>query len=661
MNPAEQRLGDYDQDGDGLIEITTLAQLDAMRYDLNGNGDATDAEYAAAFPSRITAAAARMGCPSGACVGYELAAHLDFDTDGDGSTYTGSGDSATGDSGDAYYNGGEGWVNLGGSGSGRNFDTTFRGNGYTIANLFIKRTGAATAGLFGTISPSARIESVGVVDGYVYGGAWSGILVGTNFGTVAGSYTTGEVLVTLYTGGGLVGLNNGDGGNTGEIIASYSHANVAAGGAGSASDMGGLAGFVTRGSKITASYSTGTVTTTGGNRAGFMSGGSTIAASDIEVSYWDTTTTNIADDVDSDMPEGVSSVNLKAPTGYTGIYASWNVDVDGTTGGDDPWHFGGTSTYPALKYGGHDPYRQTGDYDTDDDGLIEIWTPDRLNAVRWDLDGDAVQDATSAADWAKRGAAFPNALPSLGCPDTAADADSDPGPCTGYELARDLDFTDANGDGEAGVDRVYRVLDADRERDERLQRNVRRQQQDHLAPENRGGGRGRVHRLVRQLVRHGDENGLAGRRSERNRRGFGHAYRRASWRAERQGARQLVDRDGDADGRKRRRYRRLDRLLVRRRRNRELVGRARDVKRGVRQRGRLDREHEKRAAERGVLHRRRHHERRRRLRRRLGGRAADARRQLVLRLIRDGPRDQDRNRRRGGRAVRDGGVQHPPR
>ena len=456
MNPEDQRFGDYDQDGDGLIEITTLAQLDAMRYDLNGNGDATDAEYAAAFPSRITAAAARMGCPSGACTGYELAAHLDFDTDGDGSTYTGSGDSATGDSGDAYYNGGEGWVNLGGSGSGRNFDTTFRGNGYTIANLFIKRTGAATAGLFGTISPSARIESVGVVDGYVYGGAWSGILVGTNFGTVAGSYTTGEVLVTLYTGGGLVGLNNGDGGNTGEIIASYSHANVAAGGAGSASDMGGLAGFVTRGSKITASYSTGTVTTTGGNRAGFMSGGSTIAASDIEVSYWDTTTTNIADDGDSDMPEGVSSVNLKSPTGYTGIYANWNVDVDGTTGNDDPWHFGGTSTYPALKYGGHDPYRQTGDYDTDDDGLIEIWTPDRLNAVRWDLDGDAVQDATSAADWAKRGAAFPNALPSLGCPDTAADADSDPGPCTGYELARDLDFTDANGDGEAGVDRVYR-------------------------------------------------------------------------------------------------------------------------------------------------------------------------------------------------------------
>ena len=147
------------------------------------------------------------------------------------------------------------------------------------------------------------------------------------------------------------------------------------------------------------------------------------------------------------------------------------------------------------------------------------------------------------------------------------------------------------------------LLDADRRRGERLQRHVRRQQQGHLAPENRGGGRGRVHRLVRQLVRDGDEDGLAGRRSERNRRGFEHAYRRASWRAERARARQLVDRDGDADGRKRRRYRRVDRLLVRRRRNRELVGRACDVERGVRQRGRLDREHEKRGAKRRVRHR----------------------------------------------------------
>ena len=44
----------YDSDGDGLIEIRSLAQLDAVRHDLNGNGipDNSDdsAAYTAAFP-----------------------------------------------------------------------------------------------------------------------------------------------------------------------------------------------------------------------------------------------------------------------------------------------------------------------------------------------------------------------------------------------------------------------------------------------------------------------------------------------------------------------------------------------------------------------------------------------------------------------------------
>ena len=33
-----------------------------------------------------------------------------------------------------------------------------------------------------------------------------------------------------------------------------------------------------------------------------------------------------------------------------------------------------------------------GDYDTDDDGLIEISTLEQLDAVRYDLDGDGVPD-----------------------------------------------------------------------------------------------------------------------------------------------------------------------------------------------------------------------------------------------------------------------------
>ena len=73
---------DYDADNDGLIDVRTLAQLDALRYDLNGDGlvdGATWMPYYAAFAM----GALGMGCPDG-CTGYELEADLDFDTDGMG-------------------------------------------------------------------------------------------------------------------------------------------------------------------------------------------------------------------------------------------------------------------------------------------------------------------------------------------------------------------------------------------------------------------------------------------------------------------------------------------------------------------------------------------------------------------------------------------------
>ena len=73
-----QATSDYDGDNDGLIAVASPAQLNAIRWDLDGDGAADDtanqASYAAAFPN----AAAGMGCPSNRCTGYELTANLDF-------------------------------------------------------------------------------------------------------------------------------------------------------------------------------------------------------------------------------------------------------------------------------------------------------------------------------------------------------------------------------------------------------------------------------------------------------------------------------------------------------------------------------------------------------------------------------------------------------
>ena len=72
---------DYDSDQDSLIEISNLDQLNAMRYDLDGNGvpdavyDSSEEDiYEAAFPDAMS----DMGCPTTGCSGYELVADLDF-------------------------------------------------------------------------------------------------------------------------------------------------------------------------------------------------------------------------------------------------------------------------------------------------------------------------------------------------------------------------------------------------------------------------------------------------------------------------------------------------------------------------------------------------------------------------------------------------------
>ena len=69
---------DVDDDNDGLIEIQTVAQLHAMRTDLDGDGR-TDAGVSA-DPNLL----GDTGCLDNACKGYELGQSLNFDENGDG-------------------------------------------------------------------------------------------------------------------------------------------------------------------------------------------------------------------------------------------------------------------------------------------------------------------------------------------------------------------------------------------------------------------------------------------------------------------------------------------------------------------------------------------------------------------------------------------------
>ena len=228
---------DYDTDGDNLIEVSTLAQLNAIRYDLVGNGTVNvgdQANYDIAFPNAL----ASMGCAA-TCTGYELTTDLDFDTDSSGAV----------DSSDTYAS----WSPIGDdlSASAR-YNAVFEGNGRAISKMRIRSTGGA-AGLFGATGSNAVIRNLAMVDvdvdradeedindfGAIAGinrgrierssstGAVKGLrkvggLAGRNFGTVINSYSTVTVTGAVEVGG-LVGYNEG---STSAITSSFYAGNL---------------------------------------------------------------------------------------------------------------------------------------------------------------------------------------------------------------------------------------------------------------------------------------------------------------------------------------------------------------------------------------------------------------------------------------------------
>ena len=220
-NFVETTTTDYDTDNDGLIEVNNLAQLDAIRYDLDGNGLPTgDFPYfrgittppiPAAFPQAVL----NMGCPDSGCIGYELAKDLDFDTNDDGvpDFYR-----------DEQVNG---WISLGSgkvitSGSrpyvpGPHFTAIFEGNNHTIRDLIRGRNTSRNdsvspdatkleAGLFGIVGETGVVRNVHLANVNVvgettstdsdvtkWGGRPIGALVSENRGLVENSTAQGRV------------------------------------------------------------------------------------------------------------------------------------------------------------------------------------------------------------------------------------------------------------------------------------------------------------------------------------------------------------------------------------------------------------------------------------------------------------------------------------
>ena len=359
---------DYDADGDGLIAVSTLAQLNAMRWDLNGDGtvDAggNAAAYAAAYPHPRHGTVCPTATTGVSCGGYELMRNLDFDSNGDGQV--------NGDDPDSFAN----WQPIGSDDVVR-YAAVFRGNGKTINNLTINRPRDGHVGLFGRLAgPAARIESLGVTNANVTGRVMVGILCGSCAGWITASYTTGRVAGRNLVGGLAGELWDSRSGDRARVVASYSTAAVAAAGTTYGSAVwralaGGLVGGHFNGA-IIASYAIGPVSSTR-DHAGGLSGDprttyTSFSIGSIVNSYWDTETTGqtysyatsdvgvetgVAGTAIATAEGAYGSAALKTPTGYVGIYWLWDVDLNDDDEADDPWDFGSSDSYPVLKCCGH--------------------------------------------------------------------------------------------------------------------------------------------------------------------------------------------------------------------------------------------------------------------------------------------------------------------
>ena len=419
---------DVDDDGDGLIEIRTHEELDAVRYALDGSGRR----------SLDGGALDSTGCGDGSgvtsCSGYELVADISL------ATY-------------ADADGGKGWQPLGHDTGddlgcqGDAFEGTFEGNGWTISNLSISRSGQDCVGLFGHIAQNSEIRNLTLRAEAVIGKARVGGLVGSGNGAriVSSSVVVAEVRgVGSNSVGGLVGFGNrasihsssvvvgevrgnnyvgglmGSGVNSrihsssvvmGQLIKTGSGRAIEIGGlvgngqfaqihsssvvvdevrGGSRDAIGGLMGSANDGRIVSSSVVVGEVIGSGfvGGLVGtfedgkvaysyVVSGSGTAmlveqrnAQSTGVASYWDSDTSGVTSG-NTGAPQTTNE--LRSPTNYTDIYASWDEDMDIFGNEDEPlavwcdrdhsgsieegeniddnliWDFGESDQYPAIR------------------------------------------------------------------------------------------------------------------------------------------------------------------------------------------------------------------------------------------------------------------------------------------------------------------------
>ena len=372
------------------------------------------------------------------------------------------------------------------------------GGGYVVASHSSADV-AGRDGVGGLAGVNRFLISGSYATGSVTGERGVGGLAGYHgaVGMIVASYATGAVSGN-DTVGGLVGVNDF------LVTASYATGPVSG-----EENVGGLVGWNlvgwnTDGAGVTASYATGRVS--GGDNVGGLIG---FNLANVLGGVWDVETSGIIKGVGRGNAAGVTgqtTVEMLAAPGLGDGYRDWDIHfayddgryyryLERTPGPDggryfrylerapgpyDLWDFGTSDQYPALKayldFDGVADWWESGRqpiaarppapmieptravapgmvarYDGDGDGLIEVSNLEQLYAIRYDLNGDGIPEDPAEDEHA---AAYPIS-------DGEAVCGND---CRGYELARRLDFADADSYASGAVNGAWTTGEGWREK-----------------------------------------------------------------------------------------------------------------------------------------------------------------------------------------------------
>ena len=224
-----------DEDGDGLVDINYLEDLDAIRHQSDGSG----------YRVHGGAVEVTLGCPSEGCKGYELLRDLDFN---DAGSYRNA------DANMRRWTGAGAWQPIGG------FVGTFKGNNKTIANLRVRGRG----GLFASIGSDERvahIDGIGLLGVDIRAWSAAGIASSCQQCTISNSYVVGNIEGNTNAAGllnNIIATSAGVGDGLARISNSYFIGNLVVNGRSAVG--GGLIGNVDSDLSITDSYAVGRIT-----------------------------------------------------------------------------------------------------------------------------------------------------------------------------------------------------------------------------------------------------------------------------------------------------------------------------------------------------------------------------------------------------------------